>query len=335
MTSVTCPIGVVVVAFNASDVIVGCIESLLAQSAGRPKIVVVDNASTDDTVPVIRKWAAKNPDVALREFASGERPALDEAGDVALLHSTANTGFAGGVNLGLALLAGMPEIGHFWVLNPDAFADAGATGAIMAAAAVTPGYGLMGGRVCYADPKTRIQIDGGTINRWTGVSSNVNLGRDADKTALPGADQLDFITGASMVASRRFYESVGPMREDYFLYYEEADWAMRRAALCRWSWRRVWWSITTPCISSPAGPDGSPFSFWFRSIAGEPCSSAASIHHAGDAGLFRRQGGADPAEGAQPQAVALVRGALCCRPEGGARPAVARSAEDRLWPVIE
>ncbi|MEZ5867141.1 MAG: glycosyltransferase family A protein [Defluviimonas denitrificans] len=44
----------------------GCIESLLARSAGRPKVVVVDNASTDDTVPVIRKWAAKNPDVVLR-----------------------------------------------------------------------------------------------------------------------------------------------------------------------------------------------------------------------------------------------------------------------------
>ncbi|MEZ5867140.1 MAG: hypothetical protein R3D46_01080 [Defluviimonas denitrificans] len=40
------------------------------------------------------------------------------------------------------------------MLNPDAFADAGATGAIMAAAAVTPGYGLMGGQVCYADPKS-------------------------------------------------------------------------------------------------------------------------------------------------------------------------------------
>ena len=33
-----------------------------------------------------------------------------------------------------------------------------------------------------------------------------------------------------MVASRAFYESVGPMREDYFLYYEEVDWAMRRNA---------------------------------------------------------------------------------------------------------
>ena len=330
MTSVICPIGVVVVAFNASDVIVGCIESLLAQSGGKPKVVVVDNASTDDTVPVIRKWAAKNPDVALREFASGERPALDEAGDVALLHSTANTGFAGGVNLGLALLAGMPEIGHFWVLNPDAFADAGATGAIMAAAAVTPGYGLMGGRVCYADPKTRIQIDGGTINRWTGVSSNVNLGRDADKTALPGADQLDFITGASMVASRRFYESVGPMREDYFLYYEEADWAMRRGDLPLVVapglivYHHAGTAIGSPTLDRMA----SPFSFWFKYRGRtmfirrfNPVALPVTLAYSAAKALQILL------KGARPQAVALVRGALCLPPP--------KEVRDRLSPEAQ
>jgi GT2 family glycosyltransferase len=34
-----------------------------------------------------------------------------------------------------------------------------------------------------------------------------------------------------MVASRQFIEMVGPLREDYFLYYEEVDWAFRRGGL--------------------------------------------------------------------------------------------------------
>ena len=42
---------------------------------------------------------------------------------------------------------------------------------------------------------------------------------------------MAFVTGASMVVSRAFYERVGPMREDYFLYYEEVDWALRRGDL--------------------------------------------------------------------------------------------------------
>lgn len=265
MSVPTLPIGVVVVAFNSADVIVGCVESLLAQAGGAPAVIVVDNASTDDTVAVLRAWAqAKGAD--LREFSAAERPAREAAGAVTLIHSGANRGFAGGVNVGLAVAAAMPGIAHFWVLNPDAFADAGACAAILRAAAVTPGYALMGGRVCYADPPYRVQIDGGRINLWTGVSGNVNLGRPVAEARPPKGEELDFITGASMVASRAFYEATGPMREDYFLYYEEADWALRRGAMPLVVaeglvvFHHAGTSIGSPTLERLA----SPFSFWFK-----------------------------------------------------------------------
>ncbi|MCB2095425.1 MAG: glycosyltransferase family 2 protein [Rhodobacteraceae bacterium] len=261
-----CSVGAVIVAFNAHDVILGCVESLLAQHGGRPRIIVVDNASTDDTVAVLRGWAAGRADVSLCEFGPEDRPDAAAAGDVTLVHAGVNGGFAGGVNRGLALLAAMPQIGHFWVLNPDAFADPGAVRAILDEAARQPGYALMGGRVCYADPPTRIQIDGGRVNLWTGVSGNFNLGRDAGTTALPPAGRLDFITGANMVASRGFYERVGPMREDYFLYYEEADWALRRGDMPLAVapgfvvYHHAGTAIGSPTLDRLA----SPFSFWFK-----------------------------------------------------------------------
>lgn len=330
MNSQTSPIGAVIVAFNASDVIIGCVESLLAQTHGRPKIVVVDNASGDDTVAVLRKWAASHPEVDFREFPSGERPGHAEAGDVALLHSTINLGFAGGVNLGLAFFAPMPEIGHFWVLNPDAFADPDATRAILDAAARTPGYALMGGRVCYADPENRIQIDGGTLNMWTGVSGNLNLGKDADKTPLPAASELDFVTGANMVASRRFYETVGPMAEDYFLYYEESDWAMRRkdmplvVAPGFLVYHHAGTAIGSPTVDRMA----SPFSFWFKyrgrtmfirrfNPVALPVTLAYAVVKALQIAL----------KGAWPQAAALMRGAFCLAPP--------REVRDRLTPEAQ
>ncbi len=330
MTTEPCPIGTIVVAFNASDVLIGCVESLLAQSHGRPKIVVVDNASSDDTVPVLRKWAARHRDVAFSECPSGERPSYAEAGDVVLLHSTVNLGFAGGVNLGLALLAGMPEIAHFWVLNPDAFAGPEATGAIMTAAQKTPYYGLMGGRVCYADPMNRIQIDGGTLNMWTGVSGNVNLGKDADKTALPTADRVDFISGANMVASRMFYEAVGPMAEDYFLYYEEADWAMRRGTMPMvvaedfTVHHHAGTAIGSPTLDRLA----SPFSFWFKYRGRtmfirrfNPIALPVTLAYAAAKAVQIAL------KGARPEAVALVRGALCMDPP--------REVRDRLSPEAQ
>ena len=231
-TSKDASIGVVIVAFNSSDVIAGCLDSLIAQDGPTPTIVVVDNASDDTTVLAVRSWAKDRKDASGQDLlfeVDAQGLAKPRRGaQVLLLHSGVNLGFAGGVNLGLSALATLAEIAHFWVLNPDAYADPQATIAILAAAQETPVYGLMGGRVCYATPPHTIQTDGGLLNMWTGVSSDVNQGKQAATAAMPTASEIDFINGANMVASRRFYDEIGPMREDYFLYYEETDWALRR-----------------------------------------------------------------------------------------------------------
>jgi GT2 family glycosyltransferase len=39
--------------------------------------------------------------------------------------------------------------------------------------------------------------------------------------------QMDYVLGASMLANRRWITTVGLLSEDYFLFYEEADWALR------------------------------------------------------------------------------------------------------------
>ncbi|MFN3394427.1 MAG: glycosyltransferase family 2 protein, partial [Candidatus Thermochlorobacter sp.] len=38
---------------------------------------------------------------------------------------------------------------------------------------------------------------------------------------------MDYVMGASMLVSKAFLETVGLMSEEYFLYFEELDWAMR------------------------------------------------------------------------------------------------------------
>jgi GT2 family glycosyltransferase len=259
-------IGAIVVAFNSAEVICECLESLLAQEGCAVRVVVVENASTDATAETIRDWARGRTDGRGQPLLAEEDGAGGGAdAQVILLHSGANRGFAGGVNLGLARLARAPEVRHFWVINPDAFADRGSGRAILAAATAMPGYGLMGGRVCYAEPPHRIQIDGGLVNLWTGVSGNFNLGREPT-APLPRPQDLDFITGANLVASRAFYEAVGPMREDYFLYYEEADWALRRGTFPLavapgfTVYHHAGTSIGSPTLERLA----SPFSFWFK-----------------------------------------------------------------------
>ena len=284
MTDSTLPtIGVVVVTFNSSDVILECLESLLGAEGEVPRIVVVDNGSTDGTPDLIRSWAkgetaytdpgdltftvtpAAKP-LNLAEAAPRASLSLSEMGDVTFIDNGVNAGFAGGVNVGLAALASVPDIDLFWVLNPDGVTTPDAPRRFAETAAANPGFSLMGSRVCYTDPSDEIQIDGGTINMWTGVSSNVNLGASHKATPPPDPAGFDFITGASMIASRAFYDKAGPLAEDYFLYYEEIDWALRRGNMPLIYARDalVFHRAGTAIGSPTTGRIASPFSMYFK-----------------------------------------------------------------------
>lgn len=272
-------IGIVIVSYGSADVILDCLESLVAADRPDFRIVVVDNASPDGTVDLIRAWAADEDhrvsgdipfDIArierpvrLREGAADLAP--DPKAQVTLIEAGANLGFAGGVNVGVAHLARDPGVAHFWVLNPDSVVPPGSLEALSARLSEVGRFGLMGGRVLYLERPDRIQIDGGLVNYATGVTGNHNLNRPA-AAPPPDPSELDFVTGASLVASRAFVERAGPMREDYFLYYEEVDWALRRGDLpiVHCPDLIVYHRAGTAIGSPKAGQSASPFSLYFK-----------------------------------------------------------------------
>ena len=268
-------LGVVVVAFDSADVILDCLESLLASEGVSLRIIVVDNASTDGTSGLLRDWAEGRrpyqppPDLPMPLTPVPKPLALDGTcglggpHQIELIEAGANGGFAAGVNLGLARLMADPAIGRAWILNPDSVVPPATARAF---AAAPEGFALLGGRVLYLDDPDRIQIDGGTLRRRTGVTGNIHLGLSHAATPVPDAAALDFVTGASLIASRAFIERAGPMPEDYFLYYEEVDWALRRGdlplAYCEGAivYHRAGTAIGSPTLGRPA----SPFSLWFK-----------------------------------------------------------------------
>lgn len=235
-------LGVVLVAFNSAGVILECLESLFgADAAGRLALVVVDNASSDGTPERVLGWAsgvepfAANSacPVALRSapkpIAVAERaPGQAAEGPLTLVRSPVNGGFAYGVNRGLEALKARDDVSAFWVLNPDSVVPAHTPARLLAA---TDGrdFGMVSSRCIYYERPDLVQTDGGRVDRRSGVCHPTNIGAPLD-TPLPDPATLDFVTGANTIVSRRFLDEVGLMPEDYFLYYEEVDWAFRRGA---------------------------------------------------------------------------------------------------------
>lgn len=223
-------VGVIVVTYNAQKVIARCLESVIASRGVQLNLVVVDNASTDGTLAEVRRWAAERAagPLVLRESTAPLTGLAD--GEVGLVASPENLGFAGGVNLGLRSCLAM-DMDAVWILNPDCVAEPDTAAILVARASAEPQFGLIGGRVFYDEPELMIQSDGGSVSLWTGTCKIFNLGRVGRDVPAPAAATLDYISGAHMFVSRRYLKEVGLMPEAYFLYYEEVEWCLRRGAL--------------------------------------------------------------------------------------------------------
>ena len=285
MTARDPALGVVLVSYHSGDVILDCLETLLAERGVRLAIVVVDNGSSDDTLERLRGWAdgsepwsvPSNLPFSLKPASkpvllrTPNAPSLAIEGHaVTLIETGRNGGFAAGVNAGLAHLAAEAAIDRFWILNPDSMVQPG-TARIFATERPEGDFSLLGGRLLYLEDSARIesgriQMDGGIIDYRTGVTYNINQFATHSETPLPEPEAMDFITGASMVASRRFYEMAGPMPEEYFLYYEEVDWALQRGdmplVICDGA--VVWHQAGTSIGSAAPGRSASPFSQYFK-----------------------------------------------------------------------
>jgi len=184
-----------------------CLASLTGLDYPNYRVVVVDNASEDGSEERLR---ALHPELTL-------------------LQSGANLGFAGGNNVGLRYaLAGGAE--YVWLLNNDTLVEADALTQLVTKMRREPDLGLCGSTLVYEAERDRVQALGGArYNRWLGAVRHLGQHQARTHPIDEGAveRQLDYLIGASMLASRPFLEQVGLLQEDYFLYFEELDWAAR------------------------------------------------------------------------------------------------------------
>ena len=246
-------VAIVLVNWNGWQECVECLDSLLVQTHRNFHIYIIDNESADLSVEQIEKWcavpkAASNwrtfegidrltyqsptPAIGCRvaSAADGELAAPRESCLLTLIRSGANLGFAGGCNVG-SQSAGLENFAFFWFLNPDTVAARTALAELIQRATRNPTVGMVGSTLRdYYAPNVIQALGGARLNALNGRSSHIGQGMRIDAIPVDGADverEMTYVVGASMLVSARFIKVIGLMAEDYFLYYEEIDWAMR------------------------------------------------------------------------------------------------------------
>ena len=198
-------VGVVVVNWNGLADTMACLASLEAAAPGPARVVVVDNGSSDGSVQALRRWQSQH----------GMAPVAT------LIASPSNRGFSGANNLGLARLAADPAIGHFLLLNNDATVAPTFFAEIARALEAAPDAGIMG---------PTIYVTGGAQPGEVWYAGGVLVPLRAlvvhRLVVPPGASPLatEFVTGCTMLISRRAWETLGPLPECYFIYLEDAEY---------------------------------------------------------------------------------------------------------------
>lgn len=229
---------IVVLNWNGWKDTLECLDSLLDLKHDSFAVVVVDNASTDESISKIIKWGEdrKSQGLALDDFVVVNEPLLESFDyrtvskkSIFLIKALENGGFAKGNNIGLrfGIAAGAD---YLWLLNNDTVVDPGSLHAMEKMAESNKKIGLVGSVLTYYDEREVIQAYGGvSFNKWLARGHQLGQGmfwrEYIDKEGISAP--FDYLAGASILIKSDFIRDVGFMTEDYFLYFEEIDWVYR------------------------------------------------------------------------------------------------------------
>ena len=198
----------VIVTYNGAHCIDRCLQSVVASDNGADELhaVVVDNASTDDTLARVKAVQAAHP------------------GRLTVLPSQHNAGFGVGNNIGMAWALSQGA-DYLFLLNQDALVEPGTTrelSAFMQAhpafAAVTPLH--MSPDWHHVDPKTYI----GYLREGAG-----EYVKDALAGQVKAHYRIPGINAAAWFLRRQAVETVGGFDPLYFMYGEDDDYLARMA----------------------------------------------------------------------------------------------------------
>jgi len=206
-------LSVIVVTYNSEDYINKCL-SFLGELSSQYKIelIVIDNASQDSSLEKIKKIF---PQAIIKI-------------------NKKNLGYARAANLGILNARGE----YLLLINPDCFAHSPEIAKLIDYMEKNPQIGIVGPKILNLDGS--IQGSARAFpNVWTALFGRTTLisrlfpqNKFTRKNIIASQEvkeptEVDWISGVMMLVRNKSVSDVGLMDENFFLYWEDADWCTR------------------------------------------------------------------------------------------------------------
>ena len=196
---------VVIVSYNVKHYIEQCIVSVQQAARGIDHdIIVVDNASSDDTVGYLRQ-----------RFAQG----------VTIVESMHNLGFARANNIAI----NQSQSQYVLLLNPDTFISEDCLNTVIAFMDEHPRAGAAAAQMHNADGTLAPESRRALPTPWVSLLKMLGFSRRYYMSHLSWhqPSPIEVVSGAFMMLRREALDSVGLLDEDFFMYGEDIDLSYR------------------------------------------------------------------------------------------------------------
>lgn len=189
-------------------------------------VITVNYNGLHDTCEFIDSWVVTVMSVSYEIIVIDNGSAINEARSlqekypfIRTLRSEKNLGFAGGNNLGINIAQGK----YLFLLNNDIIITSDTIHLLFRRLASSNKIAGVSPLIRdYTEPHA-IQFAGYTkLSSITLRNRAIGRGR-INKDRYP-ARRTPYLHGAAMLVKKKVVDKLGPMPEDYFLYYEELDW---------------------------------------------------------------------------------------------------------------
>ena len=219
-------VAIIILNYNGSDDTVACLESLQRISYPNYHIVVVDNASTDDSVSVLLNYL-KSTGKAFTQVDCADKVPLQKEGESSfftLIQSEVNGGYGHGNNIGIlhGLNAGADYI---LVLNNDTEVEPNFLEPLVNSAEANSNIGIVSGKMYFYDQPDTIWFNGGQLGACNSKVTHFNF--NEKDIGQPTQKEISFITGCMWLIPKKVFERVGYINETYFMYVEDVEFCKR------------------------------------------------------------------------------------------------------------
>ncbi|KAB8288232.1 glycosyltransferase family 2 protein [Bifidobacterium avesanii] len=194
----------VLVNFNGATDTEECVQSLLACSYPNLRILIVDNGSDHGKVHYGKAIPREQCEI---------------------IETGRNLGFAGANNVGIRRGLEL-DADYFLILNNDTVVEPNFIKPLLEVFRHNSSVGIVTGKIRYYDDRDYLWFGGSYYNDKLLECKIDGLGQP-DNDKYSHSKEIPFATGCLWLIPRRVIETVGLMSEDYFLYYEDADYCER------------------------------------------------------------------------------------------------------------